>query len=187
MLRSVIGIVACVGAILSANAEEITFSEGTNFGLSVDPNGETIALDLQGILWTMPVKGGTAKAITSGQQPEVREPAFSPDGTKIAFQGFYQGYFHIWTVNTDGSNLKQITDGKFDDREPFWNADGINITFASDRTGNYDIWDINVETGGLKQITRHPDDDAHPHKTVDGNRLIFTPRNQGTLFRNHAH
>lgn len=179
MLRSVIGIVACVGAILSANAEEITFSEGTNFGLSVDPNGETIALDLQGILWTMPVKGGTAKAITSGQQPEVREPAFSPDGTKIAFQGFYQGYFHIWTVNTDGSNLKQITDGKFDDREPFWNADGINITFASDRTGNYDIWDINVETGGLKQITRHPDDDAHPHKTVDGNRLIFTREIKG--------
>ncbi|MDG1022058.1 MAG: hypothetical protein P8O77_11270, partial [Emcibacteraceae bacterium] len=146
MLRSVIGIIAFIGVLLSANAEEITFNEGTNFGLSVDQTGTTIAMDIQGVLWTMSTKGGEAKAITSGQQPEVREPSFSPDGSKIAFQGFYQGYFHIWTVNVDGSGLKQITEGQFDDREPFWNADGETITFASDRSGNYDIWDINVNT-----------------------------------------
>lgn len=179
MLRCVLGIVACAGALFSVNAEEITFDEGTNFGLSVDPNGSMIAMDLQGVLWTLPTQGGEARAITIGQQPEAREPAFSPDGTLIAFQGFYQGYFHIWTVNVDGSNLKQITHGNFDDREPFWNADGVTITFASDRTGNYDIWDINVESGSLNQITRHPDDDAHPHKTTDGNRLLFTREIKG--------
>jgi Tol biopolymer transport system component len=179
MLRSVIGIIAFIGVLLSANAEEITFNEGTNFGLSVDQTGTTIAMDIQGVLWTMSTEGGEAKAITSGQQPEVREPSFSPDGSKIAFQGFYQGYFHIWTVNVDGSDLKQITDGQFDDREPFWNADGETITFASDRSGNYDIWDINVNTSAVKQITRHPDDDAHPHKSKDGNRLLFTREIKG--------
>ena len=158
----------------SASAKEITFNEGTNFGLSLSPNGETFALDIQGILWTLPREGGKATAITTGQQPEVREPSWSPDGTKITFQGFYQGYFHIWVIDADGENLKQVTHGKYDDREPSWNSDVNSIVFASDRTGNYDIWEINLETGQETQLTTHPDDDAHPHKSPDGEKLLHT-------------
>ncbi|MDG1858145.1 MAG: hypothetical protein P8I94_03515, partial [Emcibacteraceae bacterium] len=174
MIRGFIGVILSVGLSFSATAQDITFDEGTNFGLSVGRDGRNIAFDLQGVLWTIPTRGGVAKAITTGQQPEAREPSFSPDGTKIAFQGFHAGYFHIWTVNFDGTDLKQITFGKFDDREPYWNADGETITFASDRTGNYDIWDVNLNSGRLVQLTEHPDDDAHPHKSEDGNRLLHT-------------
>ena len=88
------------------NATEITFTEGTNFGISLSPDGQTIAMDTQGILWTLPSKGGKARPLTSGQQPEAREPSWSPDGKRITFQGFYQGYFHIWTIDIDGKNLK---------------------------------------------------------------------------------
>jgi Tol biopolymer transport system component len=164
---------------ITANAKEITFTEGTNFGISVSPDGKTIAMDIQGIMWTLPASGGTAKAITSGQQPEVREPSWSPDGEKIAFQGYYQNYFHIWTVDKDGSNLKQITSGIFDDREPSWNSDGDTIIFASDRTGNYDIWEVNVNTGEETQLTTHPDDDAHPNKSLDGKRILHTREIKG--------
>ncbi|MCC3860941.1 amidohydrolase family protein [Pseudemcibacter aquimaris] len=173
------GALISIGMVASAFAEDITFNQGTNFGLSTSPDGAYIAMDLQGILWVLPTRGGEAHAITSGQQPEVREPSFSPDGKKIAFQGFHAGYFHIWTVNIDGSDLKQITTGNFDDREPFWNADGNTITFSSDRTGNYDIWDIDVNTGALTQLTSHPDDAGHPHKSIDGNRLIHTREIKG--------
>lgn len=158
----------------SLMAKDITFNEGTNFGLSLSPNGETFALDIQGILWTLPKDGGKATAITTGQQPEAREPSWSPDGTKITFQGFHQGYFHIWTIDADGKNLTQITTGHFDDREPSWNSDGNTIIFASDRTGNYDIWEINLKTGEESQLTNHPHDDAHPHKSLDGKRLLHT-------------
>lgn len=161
-------------AYFSASAQEITFDEGTNFGLSLSPDSETLALDLQGILWTLPKEGGKATPLTSGQQPEVREPSWSPDSKRIAFQGFHQGYFHIWIIDADGKNLKQVTHGKFDDREPSWDSDGETITFASDRTGNYDIWEININTGKEKQLTDHPDDDAHPHKSSDGKRLLHT-------------
>lgn len=174
MLRGLVLSLMSMVAAFTANAKDITFNQGTNFGLSTSPDGAYIAMDLQGVLWVVPTRGGEAKAITAGQQPEVREPSFSPDGKKIAFQGFHAGYFHIWTVNIDGSDLKQITDGEFDDREPFWNADGETITFASDRSGNYDIWDINLNTGVATQLTDHPYDDAHPSKSIDGNRLIHT-------------
>ena len=155
-------------------AKDITFNEGTNFGLSLSEDGKTFALDIQGILWTLPKNGGKATAITTGQQPEAREPSWSPDGKKITFQGFYKGYFHIWSIDADGKNLKQITDGTYDDREPSWNADGNSIVFASDRTGNYDIWEVNLISGKETQLTNHPDDDAHPHKSFDGKKLLYT-------------
>ena len=105
MLRGILSVLLSIGLSFSATAQEITFDEGTNFGLSVGRDGRNIAFDLQGVLWTIPTRGGVAKAITAGQQPEAREPSFSPDGKKIAFQGFHAGYFHIWTVNIDGSDL----------------------------------------------------------------------------------
>lgn len=190
MRAYILTVIALGATFFSAAAQEITFNEGTNFGLSLSPDGDTFALDLQGILWTLPKEGGEAIAITSGQQPEVREPSWSPDGRRITFQGFYQGYFHIWIVDADGKNLEQITKGKFDDREPSWNADGDTIVFASDRTGNYDIWEISLETGEERQLTDHPDDDAHPHKSLDGKRLLHTreikPRYSEIILRENS-
>ncbi len=174
-MKTKIGVfLAGLAIIFSAQAKEISFNEGTNFGISLSPEGDIITMDLQGVLWTVPAGGGIARALTEGQQPEAREPSFSADGTKIAFQGFYQGYFHIWTINTDGSDLKQITSGQYDDREPSWNADGETIIFSSDRDGSYDIWEINLENGHERKITNHPDDEGHPNKSPDGERLLYT-------------
>ncbi|MEZ5758648.1 MAG: amidohydrolase family protein [Emcibacteraceae bacterium] len=179
-MRKLFAVLASIiGLTISVNATEITFNQGTNFGITLSPDGKSFAMDIQGVLWTLPAGGGKATAITSGQQPEVREPSWSPNGNKIAFQGFYQGYFHIWTIDSDGKNLKQITSGNFDDREPSWNADGKSIVFASDRSGNYDIWEIDVNTGKETQLTTNKDDDAHPHKSYDGKRLLHTREIKG--------
>ena len=175
----IVGLLAGLAIVHGAGAQgvtsrDISFNEGTNFGISVAEDNELIAMDLQGVLWTLPIEGGQAKALTTGQQPEAREPSFSPDGSKIAFQGFYQGYFHIWTINTDGSGLTQITHGSHDDREPSWNEDGESILYASDRDGSYDIWEIDLDSGRERKLTHHPDDEGYPDKSRDGERLIYT-------------
>lgn len=177
MKSIILSLLATFAIIFSAQAQDITFNQGTNFGISLSPDGRTLAMDLQGVLWTLPRLGGTAVALTSGQQPEVREPSFSPDGEKIAFQGFHKGYFHIWTINVDGSELTQITSGNYDDREPTWSDDGDSIIYASDQSGNYDIWEVDLDSGRTSQLTNHPDDEAHPDK--DGNRLLFTREIRG--------
>ncbi len=172
-------LMASIFCLNTATATEISFTEGTNFALSLSPDGTTFAMDLQGIMWTLPVGGGEATKMTYGQQPEVREPSWSPNGKQIAFQGFYRGYFHIWIINVADKKLTQITTGDFDDREPSWNAKGNSIVFASDRSGNYDIWQIDLKTKALSQITTHKDDDAHPQRSPDGKRLLFTREIKG--------
>ena len=58
--------------------------EGTWISLDVSPDGKTLAFDLMGDLYTLPVEGGKATPLTSGLAYDTH-PKFSPDGKKIAF------------------------------------------------------------------------------------------------------
>jgi Tol biopolymer transport system component len=139
---------------------DVRLKEGTNIAAAVSPDGRTIAFDLIGRIWVMPRAGGAATALTAPLD-ESRQPAWSPDGSRIAFQSYRDGTWHVWSVARDGSDARQHTFGAFDDREPDYANDG-RIVFGSDRSGNYDIWSVNLATGALTQLTTDPADDAAP-------------------------
>src|SRR5687767_12005651 len=58
--------------------------EGTWMNVDVAPNGQTIAFDLLGDIYTLPITGGLATRLTSGSTIDA-EPRFSPDGKTILF------------------------------------------------------------------------------------------------------
>ena len=140
-------LLAGAGSLLaqSADSVKVVLHEGTNFSVALSPDKSTLALDLQGTLWIMPVAGGTAKAITDNLG-DARQPAWAPDGKSLVFQSYRDGGWHLWTIQADGTNLKQITFGIYDDREPSYSPDGQRIVFSSDRSGNYDVWEMNLAT-----------------------------------------
>src|SRR4029077_9967291 len=84
---------------------------------------------------------------------DARQPSWSPDGRRIAFQGYRDTTWQIWTVNADGTELKPLTSSPFDDREPAWAPDGSRLAFSSDRSGSYDIWMLTLASGELRQIS----------------------------------
>ena len=157
---------------VAAEPVEVEFDEVTNLAATVSPDGSEAILDIQGILWRVPMAGGEATRIT---EPEL-EPGrahWSPAGDLVAMQAYREGTFDIWTMAPDGSDLKQLTEAPFDEREPEVSPDGSSIAFVSDRSGTYDVWTIDLASGELTQWTDSPGEEAYPTWSADGAEIAF--------------
>jgi hypothetical protein len=102
------------------------------------------------------------------------EPAWSPDGTKIAFRSDRDGADEIYIMNTDGSNPERLTYSTGGNLRPEWSPDGTKIAFTSYRDGNGEIYVMNADGSGLVNITNHPSEDDHPTWSPDGTRIAFS-------------
>jgi len=168
MKKMLAAAIVVFGAALAGRAQpdaprpvRLTLHEGTNLAAALSPDGRTIAIDLLGTLWTLPAAGGTATAI-SDIFLDARQPSWSPDGRRLAFQAYRDSTWQIWTASADGKELKPITSSPFDDREPVWSPDGSRIAFSSDRSGSYDIWVLTLASGALRQITKAESNEFMP-------------------------
>ncbi|MDP2054447.1 MAG: amidohydrolase, partial [Acidobacteriota bacterium] len=155
---------------------DVTVSEGTSMSVAVSPDRTTLAVDMQGSIWTLPVTGGTMTRITDPFN-DARQPMWSPDGRTITYFGYRDGGYDIWSINPDGTNQRQLTWGTFDDREPIWSHDGTRVAFSSDR-GNpmgsdYNIWTLDTRTGAITQVTKDPGEDFMPSWSPDDTEIAF--------------
>ena len=157
---------------------EVTVTEGTNIAAALSPDGTVLAFDLLGRIWVMPAAGGRAEPITD-PVGDARQPSWSPDGARIAFQAYWDGNYHVWSVAPDGSGLRQHTRGPYDHREPHWSPDGDRIAFSSDRMGSYDIWVLAVDDGAVTRVTDAPGSEYGPTFSPDGRRLVFAASGSG--------
>ena len=155
-----------------AGMVEVTISEGTNVAAALSPDERTLALDLLGRIWVMPASGGTATALTD-PVGDARQPAWSPDGSRIAFQAYWDGNYHIWSVGADGTGLRQHTRGRFDHREPHWSPDGARLAFSSDRGGSYDVWMMELDGGDPQRLTDWAGNEYGPAFSPGGREIAF--------------
>ena len=162
---------------LKGSTRDVTVElvEGTNMAPTASPDGQQIAFTAQGALWVIPVAGGKATRITPFEV-EPTAPVWSPDGKVIAFQNYTpDGNWHLWTVNPDGSNIKEVTTGFFDDREPAWLPDSSALVFASDRgnDGQYKIWSYTFASGAYTQLTKGPGAESNPIVSSNGQQIAY--------------
>ena len=83
------------------------------------------------------------------------EPAWSPDGRKIAFRGTRDGNREIYVMNADGSNQRNLTRNPAKDVRPSWSPDGRRIAFVSDRDGRLEAHVMNADGSGQRSLTLH--------------------------------
>jgi len=165
----------------------IQTNEGTWMNVDVSPDGRTVAFDLLGDIYTMPIEGGTPRRITSGLAFD-HQPRFSPDGRFIAFTSDRGGGDNIWVMNADGTGPRAITKETFQLlNAPAWSPDGRFIAarkhFTTQRSlGTGEIWLYHAsgEGGGQALVERpnpqHQKELGEPVFSPDG-RYIYFSRN----------
>jgi WD40 repeat protein len=94
-------------------------------------------------------------------------PAWSPDGTQIAFASTRDGDNEIYVLSVAGAGdgaggVHQLTDDDADDRDPAWMPGGeARIYFSSDRAGSFDIYSLQPGKEGLVRHTGTPYNESH--------------------------
>jgi Tol biopolymer transport system component len=128
---------------------KFTTDEGTWLSLNLSPDGKTIVFELLGDLYTLPIEGGKATRITSGQ-PFDAQPHFSPDGKQIVFVSDRSQVDNLWIANADGSNPRQLTrdtDQRF--QSPTFTPDGKYV-IASRGNDLFMYYAHGGTTGGMR-------------------------------------
>lgn len=162
----------------------IDVTEGTWMSLDVSPDGSTIAFDLLGDIYTMPIAGGEATAIATGLPWEI-QPRFSPDGSRIAFTSDRGGGDNIWIMNVDGADRRQLTHESFRLlNNPTWSPDGRYIAarkhFTTQRSlGVGEIWLYHLGGGdGVALVERpspqHQKELGEPAFAPDGSAIYYS-------------
>ncbi|HSL82441.1 MAG TPA: amidohydrolase, partial [Thermoanaerobaculia bacterium] len=157
---------------------EIDVTEGTWMSVDVSPDGETLVFDLLGDLYTIPVEGGEATALTEGLAWDM-QPVWSPDGTKIAFTSDRGGGDNLWILDLEAprgdDNPRAVTSEGFRlVNSPAWSPDGDFLAgrkhFTSQRSlGAGEIWLYHRSGGAGLQMTEKPNDQK------DAGEPVFSP------------
>ena len=164
--------------------KEVAFEtdEGTWMSVDVSPDGRTLAFDLLGDIYTMPIAGGQATLVRGGPAWEV-QPRFSPDGRRIAFTSDRDGTDNLWIMSPDGSGARAVTkERETQVNSPVWSADGMYLVgrkhFRNTRSlGAGEMWLYHVGGGSGLQLTKRRNweqNAAEPELSKDGRYLYYS-------------
>ena len=100
---------------------------------------------------------------------------------KIAFQSSQDGDYDIYTVDSAGANLSQLTNNPATDGGPAWSPDGSTIAFATNRDGNYEIYTMSATGSNLQRLTTNSSTDGEPSWSPTGAQIVFASDRDGNF------
>lgn len=137
-------------------------------------------------LYSIDTFGKETKTITNNKDTPVDYPNWSPDGTLIVASltrscvaPATSCYYDIYIMNSDGTNLKNLTNTPASEWVPMWSPDGQKIAFSSDRDGDSEIYIINKDGTNLIQLTQNKAYDGRPSWSPDGTKIVFETDRDG--------
>jgi len=106
-----------------------------------DLHGDRIVFTAEDDIWLVPVQGGMARRVTSHEGTEYF-PKFSPDGTRIAFTGEYDGNRDVYVMDFEGGEPHRVTWHPGPDEVIGWTPDGSRIIYRSRSLEPNHTWEL---------------------------------------------
>jgi Tol biopolymer transport system component len=100
-------------------------------------------------------------------------PRYSPDGSKIVFQTYYDYGRVINIIDADGSHRKLLVYYGGDEAAPFFSPNGSQILFRSHRTGDFDLYRLNLTDGKETVITSDNGHTMFGDFSSDGSKILY--------------
>src|SRR5919109_605380 len=102
----------------------------------------------------------------------VMDPAWSPDGRRVAFRWFRPNTdtVGVYVADADGSSVRLLAEPA---GMPDWSPDGRSIAFASQRSGSSDVWVVDADGTHMRDLTPKPSLDDSPAWSPDGRHILF--------------
>ena len=109
------------------------------------------------------------------------EPAWSPDGRRIAFASKRSGNFDLYVMRVDGTGTRRLTSTPADETQPTWSPDGTRIAFARGSPG--DVYVMAADGTRVRRVTNDAADEIQPAWSPDGRWIAYSRRTPGTSTR----
>lgn len=110
-------------------------------------------------------------------------PAWSPDGSQIAFSSYElvgeRTEKELYLMDADGANMRRLTNSPGSDWYPSWCPDGTRIAFVSERDGDKEVYVMNADGSGQQNVTLSPGADSQPAWSPKGGQIAFRSDREG--------
>jgi Periplasmic component of the Tol biopolymer transport system len=166
-----------------ATFARLTNQPGPEIYPSLSPDGNLLVYQSRATgkwdIYLQKIGGSNAVNLTKDSSEDDTQPAFSPDGERVAFRSERDGG-GIFLMGATGENVKRLTDFGFN---PAWSPDGTEIVCS---TGSFlnrpeergtsrhgQLFRINVASGQSRVIPGNIDDAVEPHWSPHGHRVAY--------------
>ena len=123
--------------------------------------------------------GYGAQTILGSNEPII-SPAWSPDGTQIAYVSFEQKKPVVYVQSLQTGQRRALANFFGSNSAPAWSPDGRRLAVVLTKDGGSQIYLLNVDGSGVTRLTRSSAIDTEPNFSPDGQLLIFTSDRGGS-------
>jgi len=131
------------------NQRRVTDKEGYEIGAAFSADGAYLAFsgDREGHgldIFLLNMNNPSDEKVIASRRFHDSDPAFSPDGKRLAFIATSDGNREIYLMNSDGSGLFRLTHTKAEETRPQFSKDGHSLFFAANRNGKFAIYELTL-------------------------------------------